>query len=108
MKTISIAMFFGEQENYLRCSAYCIRNNCSMTEAQVALFGEVVYDWEQNIRSKVEIFYKKSEADERAELLQQLGNLVEKWDGIDRNIVPGKEVVCYVVVWVPRERKYGI
>ena len=58
--------------------------------------------------SKVEIFYKKSEADERAELLRQLGNLVEKWDGIDRNIVPGKEVVCYVVVWVPRERKYGI
>ena len=46
MKTISIAMFFGEQENYIRCSAYCIHNNCSLKEAQIALFGEVIYDWE--------------------------------------------------------------
>ena len=46
MKTISIAMFFGEQESYVRCTAYCIMNNCSMAEAQVALFGDVIYDWE--------------------------------------------------------------
>lgn len=47
MKTISIAMFFGEQENYIRASAYCIHNNCSMNEAQIALFGSIIYEtWE--------------------------------------------------------------
>ena len=45
MKTMSVAMFFGEQQNYVRCSAYCIKNNCSMDEAQRALFGDVVYTW---------------------------------------------------------------
>ena len=47
MKTISGAMFFGEQENYIRCSTYCIHNNCSLKEAQIALFGDVIYDWEK-------------------------------------------------------------
>lgn len=45
MKTISMTMFWQEQENYVRCSAYCMQHNCTMTEAQQALFGTVVYDW---------------------------------------------------------------
>lgn len=45
MKTIRVSMFFDEQQNYVRCSAYSIQHNCSLAEAQQALFGDIVYDW---------------------------------------------------------------
>ena len=45
MKTISVAMFFDEERNYIDCMVYSIHHNCSLNEAQVALLGKVFYDW---------------------------------------------------------------
>lgn len=45
MKTISMAMYWAEEKNYVLCTLYCMQHNCTMDEAQQALFGNVVYEW---------------------------------------------------------------